>query len=165
VSDFVERCRAEVIKTARAMGYQGERLMTRLNDLGFSPAEAATMMQAEEKAAHGAQIRAAATAAARDAVAEAVDRLRAAKRASTAKRTSGPPRLEEFGSWERWRDAMRKRPAASGEKIEKIQKTEEAEGKMRRNRVRCSSRRAETRPTVGCQRVPVRSGPTSFLGS
>src|SRR2546427_11833162 len=102
MSSFIERCRAEVIKTARSMGYAGERLMKRLSDLGFSPAEAATMMQAEEKAAHDAQIRTAATAAARDAVAAAVDRLRAEKRAAE-KRTSRPLRLEEFPSWERWR--------------------------------------------------------------
>src|SRR5439155_2629325 len=103
------------------------RLMKRLNDLGFSPAEAATMIQAEDKAAHDAQIRAAANAAARDAVAAAVDRLRAEKR------TSRPLRLEDYPSWERWRDAVRKRAAASGEKIEKIQKTEapeEAEEKI-----------------------------------
>jgi len=126
VSDFIERCRAEVIKTARAMGYQGERLMTRLNDLGFSPAEAATMMQAEEKAAHGAQIRAAATAAARAAVTEAVGKLRAEKRTSAAKREA-PLKLEDYPSWERWRDAVRKR-AASGAKVAlKSEEPEETE--------------------------------------
>src|SRR2546426_12404774 len=103
MSDFVGRCRAEVIKTARSMSYAGERLMKRLNDLGFSPAEAATMIQAEDKAAHDAQIRAAANAAARDAVADAVRKLHAEKRTSTAKRANGPPRLAEFPSWEGWR--------------------------------------------------------------